>query len=70
MEEIEKYNPVRDILADMKDKFEHNPLHYAVRYGHLSVLQFLISEKNCSPNIPAGMTKPLYTQLLWVVTST
>ena len=49
--EIEKRSPRKDILADLKDKFEHNLLYYAVRYGHLNVLQFLISEKNCSPNI-------------------
>jgi len=27
-------------------------LHYAARYGHLNIVQFFISEKNCSPNIP------------------
>ena len=62
MEEIEKYNPVKDILADLKDKFQHNLLHYAVRYGHLNVLQFLISEKNCSPNIPGWRDRtPLHS---------
>ena len=52
-EEIEKYNPpMKDILADLKDMFGNNPLHYAAKCGHLNIVQFFNSEKKCSPNIP------------------
>lgn len=76
-EEIEKYNPMKDILADLKEeKFGNNPLHHAVFYGHLHIVQFFISKKNCSPNIPGehGST-PLHiaaekgTALLWTTSA-
>jgi len=36
-------NQKADVNA--KDKIEENPLHYAARDGHLSVVEYLINQK-------------------------
>ena len=58
-EEHEKYNPITQVISEFRDKWNGTPLHAAVRYGHLNIVQFFISEKNCDPNVRGSLAHRL-----------
>jgi len=53
--ELEKYNPITQVISEFTNKWNSTPLHAAVRYGHLNIVKFFISERSCDPNIPGSL---------------
>ena len=49
--ELEKYNPITELVTDLRDKWSITPLHIVSRNGHLDILKSFISDKNFEPNI-------------------
>lgn len=62
--ELAKYNPIKKVMSDLKNKWSNSPLHTAALNGHLNLVQFFISNQNCDPNILGEYVEPPFTLLL------
>ena len=57
--EIENYNCITQVIKKKKNKWFVTPLHTAILNGHLNIVKFFISAKNCDPNIPGSAIQRL-----------
>ena len=63
-EEIEKYEPMKDLMPSLTTKENSTPLHTAVLNGLLNIVKFFITDLKCSPNISGMYAVPLFIMLL------
>ena len=63
-EEIEKYEPMKNLMSSLTTKNNNTSLHIAARNGHIDIVKFFITELKCSPNIPGFMVDILFMMLL------
>ena len=62
--ELKKYNPIKELCSDLRNKWKNTPLHkssvewplgyssilhHAAMKGHIDIVKFLTVEKHCDP---------------------